>query len=1094
MKNPLRILGLKALPVAVLVVLAFAAGRVSAESDEVLTLDIKPQNAGLALVALARNSGVQIMLEKEVGAEVEVEGLKGEYRFEDALAALLANMGLTYEYASENVVLVRQAQETAEDDAAVEEPAAEDDDEPVELPEQTLTGSRLLGGDPSAQVYTFTAKDIAASGVADLEEFFRKQAWAFASISTQTSNDTLSADEAISFAGGRGVGVSTINLRGMGSANTLVLLNGRRIAGTGGQQDDFVNLLNIPLSGIERVDVQLGGASAVYGSDAIAGIVNFITKKRFRGLSATFRNEFSTTDADRTNAAVHGGYAWGSGNATVVLSRSTSEPITNEKTGWASLDFRPLMGPEFDRRENQIGQPGIACVLLRTQWRPTQLPSFGCDYRAPRYQLPADHDGVGATIDDFNTFTIAPSQPAPVPLDEIPPQNGIQSTNESVNVNVEQYLTDDLRVYADIQWSWNESYQEFDRRIRDQLLVPASNAYNPFGVAMAVSYAPIYEYENGLLPAQYDESKNESRNLTAGLIWAFGDGHQLDVAVTHSRSDRESYRLEAQARRTALDPTAEEFYAALSSPDPAKAINVFGNGTATGAAFEQFLTASQGPAKGHNETRQYSANLRGDLFRIWGGPISYALGGEHQQFFTQREFAPNYYLSTTYGPELYGAQGNVFDVGVKRPSRDVTAYYGEVALPFFGRDNARPGLGSLVLTLQARYDVHKKAGAQGGRSSEQIYVREHYWGPDEGFQYVESPSPRWRDFVDANLVTVRESRLSPRVGIRYQPSANFTVRVAWRRSFKAPIWLDVFSTYAAAPPRAYGTNPWRGVPIIDLWDPDGPTEITVDQGVTYVLKSYTEDLESEYSDNWSGGFDWNPEWLPGLRWRVDWSKVDLTNKIAFNLGWLWDNPDYVLNHPQVAVRNERGDLVQVRAGRININEQYNERISTELAYSFSTRFGDVRALLNYSRYLEDFRQATSEAPKDTKLGTAGGNDRYKWQASLNWVWGRFSADVFMHYTPAHINVTALPCWSSQLNIEGTRCTELNKSVPLPVSSLTTVDLTMSYRFVSGLTIRAGGQNVLDRDAPVTLVYNKPYDPVRWNARGQVLFLELSWDM
>ena len=99
----------------------------------------------------------------------------------------------------------------------------------------------------------------------------------------------------------------------MGWENTLVLLNGRRVAGTAGYEDDFVNLLNVPLSAIERVDVQLDGASAVYGADAIGGVVNFITRKNYRGLSATYRQEFSSTDADSTNANITGGYSWGTG-------------------------------------------------------------------------------------------------------------------------------------------------------------------------------------------------------------------------------------------------------------------------------------------------------------------------------------------------------------------------------------------------------------------------------------------------------------------------------------------------------------------------------------------------------------------------------------------------------------------------------------------------------------------------------------------------------------------------------------------------------------------------------------------------------------
>ena len=99
-----------ALPAVATVVLALAGATASAQSGEKLSLDIEPQKAGPALVRLARTSGVQIMLTEGAGQEVEVEGLKGEYRFEEALAAMLTNTGLEYEYTSANVVLVQQAQ------------------------------------------------------------------------------------------------------------------------------------------------------------------------------------------------------------------------------------------------------------------------------------------------------------------------------------------------------------------------------------------------------------------------------------------------------------------------------------------------------------------------------------------------------------------------------------------------------------------------------------------------------------------------------------------------------------------------------------------------------------------------------------------------------------------------------------------------------------------------------------------------------------------------------------------------------------------------------------------------------------------------
>ncbi|MCY3817562.1 MAG: hypothetical protein OXG59_14865 [Gammaproteobacteria bacterium] len=106
MKSRLQYQTPSALTILLLAVLTVGAVRAWAQSEEVLTLDIEPQDAGSALMTLARTSGVHIMLEEGAGARVDVEGLKGEYRFEDALAALLTDTGLKFQYASENMVVV----------------------------------------------------------------------------------------------------------------------------------------------------------------------------------------------------------------------------------------------------------------------------------------------------------------------------------------------------------------------------------------------------------------------------------------------------------------------------------------------------------------------------------------------------------------------------------------------------------------------------------------------------------------------------------------------------------------------------------------------------------------------------------------------------------------------------------------------------------------------------------------------------------------------------------------------------------------------------------------------------------------------------
>ena len=144
-----------------------------------MTLDIEPQSIGSAIVALGESSGVQIILPEAAGADASVKGLEGEYRLEEALTTLLSGTGLAYEFASENTVVVRRAQESsngngggAKAEAGESEEGEQGEEEPVELEAQRVTGSRLKGGDPTTNVISITAEDMARRGISTWRNCF----------------------------------------------------------------------------------------------------------------------------------------------------------------------------------------------------------------------------------------------------------------------------------------------------------------------------------------------------------------------------------------------------------------------------------------------------------------------------------------------------------------------------------------------------------------------------------------------------------------------------------------------------------------------------------------------------------------------------------------------------------------------------------------------------------------------------------------------------------------------------------------------------------------------------------------------------------
>ena len=160
-------------------------------------------------------------------------------------------------------------------------PATQDDT--ASLQEVVVTGTAIKGlnAETSLPVQVFKAEDIARTGVTTTEDLFRLITAASAAGSVQTAQST----------GFQNGSLSAISLRGLNSGRTLVLINGRRASvyggGSNGANGDSVDISQIPIAAIERVEILKDGASALYGSDAIAGVVNFILKSDYQGLEVS---------------------------------------------------------------------------------------------------------------------------------------------------------------------------------------------------------------------------------------------------------------------------------------------------------------------------------------------------------------------------------------------------------------------------------------------------------------------------------------------------------------------------------------------------------------------------------------------------------------------------------------------------------------------------------------------------------------------------------------------------------------------------------------------------------------------------------------
>ncbi|WP_166840691.1 TonB-dependent receptor plug domain-containing protein [Rheinheimera pleomorphica] len=206
--------------------------------------------------------------------------------------------------------------------------AAEDAVELEKIEKIQVTGSRLKGVDMEGAnpVQIFSRQDMANRGYDSVGSFLRD-------LPQASSAGTFTENGGVGGADGAPAGSSGVSLRGLGSSSTLVLVNGRRVAVdsfTNGF-DSFVNVNSIPMSALERIEVLTDGASSVYGSDAIAGVINFILRKDVEGheISASYGDDTKSSNFGRTNLTYVGGFNTTNSNTTLVIDYFDREALFN---------------------------------------------------------------------------------------------------------------------------------------------------------------------------------------------------------------------------------------------------------------------------------------------------------------------------------------------------------------------------------------------------------------------------------------------------------------------------------------------------------------------------------------------------------------------------------------------------------------------------------------------------------------------------------------------------------------------------------------------------------------------------------------------
>lgn len=311
---------------AIVAPLSQAQGQAGAEAQEdERNFSIPSQELGRSLRDVAAGSGRGVIAPSALVAGRRAPALNGRYSAEEAVRRLLAGSGLGVRRVGDSLVIV--AQGGGESPAEV---ASAADASPAQGASIVVTGTRIRGGAASSPVIVTTRRQLEEAGVADLAGFTR----------LLPQNFTGGQNPGIAGGGTQGGqnninNSATLNLRGLGPDATLTLINGHRVAYDALNQG--VDVSAIPLAAIERIDVITDGASALYGSDAVAGVANIILRRDFDGLETRVRFGGSTEGGnDQRQFSAVGGGRWSSGGFMATFDHLRTTPITAGQRDYTS--------------------------------------------------------------------------------------------------------------------------------------------------------------------------------------------------------------------------------------------------------------------------------------------------------------------------------------------------------------------------------------------------------------------------------------------------------------------------------------------------------------------------------------------------------------------------------------------------------------------------------------------------------------------------------------------------------------------------------------------------------------------------------------
>lgn len=648
-----------------------------------LVIDIKPQPLVDALNEWAQQTGFQLIFpEPDATERLVAPRVKGTYTAQAAMGQLLAGTSLSYEFVNRKTVVVRegspgagmpkvmpavyvltpgeaespgrsipatdgQASQVAEDGSGDLQPKGRGSENAGSLrkasvDEIIVTGTRLeRSGQGTAPVTTFSREKLDELGVqtvSDVLKYLPQQPYS-------------------RWTGSEAGGAQYAEMRGLGVDTTLVLLNGRRTAPSAPNvHRNAFDLNSIPLAAVERVEVLSDSASALYGADAMGGVINVILKKEIPHPVVELNYGAADGGGDERRVSLSTGYSTERLTTSLVLDYfDRSFLLGAERDRLNNQDFR-----RFGSRDQRSVNANPGNITSRT---PANLPGLSSRFAA----IPEGSTGV-MTIPDLAATAGQRNMDSIDRYISIVPE----AERRSAAGFIEFAFTPNIAAFGELVFTDRRNTSQASPAALSSATVSATNPFNPFGVDVSVNY--LFE-EIG--PRQTVVESDFLRGLV-GLRGELG-AWDWEVSVLGGEEDTESHVTNTV--------NAARVNAALAATDPNQALNVFQDGPAGSKELLASLVSTTFNEYS-SEGLQGNALARGALFELPAGTVDMAIGGEWRK------------EEMLYKDFLFVAH-----------DRKVSAAYSEMRVPLLSKAMDVPAIDDLSFTVAARYDNYSDFGS-----------------------------------------------------------------------------------------------------------------------------------------------------------------------------------------------------------------------------------------------------------------------------------------------------------------------------------------------------------------------------------------------